>query len=145
MLRSSRCRPGGTGTTSPFDEGDLLQEQEESASAGRMSCCWSPYMVPVVYLAEQLVVPVDYVIETMGRRTPRVGSPSRSSCDAARRHATNAARVEQRSVARSATTERTARYLARSARRYEGCNSRALCLGASPDPRRPKAGWTESD
>jgi Ca2+:H+ antiporter len=45
-----------------------LQEQEESASAGILThvSLLVAYMVLVVYLAEQLAVPVDYVIETMG-------------------------------------------------------------------------------
>jgi Ca2+:H+ antiporter len=51
-----------------LEDGDLLERPEEGQSAGILPhvLLLVAYMVPVVYLAEQLAVPVDYVIETMG-------------------------------------------------------------------------------
>ena len=51
-----------------YEDGDLLEELEEGARANILPhvSLLVGYMVPVVYLAEQLAVPVDYVIETMG-------------------------------------------------------------------------------
>ena len=49
-------------------EGDLLEEPEDAASAGILPhvLLLIAYMVPVVFLAEQLAPPTDYVIETLG-------------------------------------------------------------------------------
>jgi Ca2+:H+ antiporter len=51
-----------------LEDGDLLDELEEAASTGTLShvLLLLGYMVPVVYLAEELARPADYVIETMG-------------------------------------------------------------------------------
>jgi len=51
-----------------FADGDLLQKLAEAASASILphALLLVAYMMPVVYLAEQLARPVDYVIETMG-------------------------------------------------------------------------------
>jgi Ca2+:H+ antiporter len=51
-----------------LEDGALLDELEEAASTGTLShvLLLLGYMVPVVYLAEELARPADYVIETMG-------------------------------------------------------------------------------
>ena len=51
-----------------FEDGDLLEEPEERATAGILPhvLLLIAYMMPVVYLAGQLAPPADYVIETMG-------------------------------------------------------------------------------
>jgi Ca2+:H+ antiporter len=64
-----------------FADGDLLEKPEEGASAGILphALLLVAYLMPVVYLTEQLARPVDYVIETMGAlRTPWAASPSPS-------------------------------------------------------------------
>jgi Ca2+:H+ antiporter len=51
-----------------FEDGDPLEEPEEPGSAGILpnALLLVAYMMPVVYLAEQLAKPADYVIETLG-------------------------------------------------------------------------------
>ena len=51
-----------------FADGDLLEKAEVGASTGILphALLLVAYMMPIVYLAEQLARPVDYMIETMG-------------------------------------------------------------------------------
>ena len=51
-----------------FGDGDPLEKAEDGPPPGILPhvLLLVAYMVPVVYLAEQLARPTDYVIETMG-------------------------------------------------------------------------------
>jgi Ca2+:H+ antiporter len=72
-----RLQTGRHRTYFTFEDGDLLEEPEEEASAGILPhvLLLVTYMVPVVYLAEQLARPADYAIETLVRRMPWAASP----------------------------------------------------------------------